>query len=51
MLARAPCHVHIGIRNVRERLEKICGGALSYRPASGRGTVAVITLPKKKRSA
>ena len=38
---------HIGIRNVRERLERICGGTLEIRSAVGEGTTAVICLPKK----
>lgn len=36
---------HIGIRNVRERLHRICGGTLTIHSAVGRGTTAVICLP------
>ena len=38
---------HIGIRNVRERLDRICGGSLSIAPAPERGTLVAILLPKK----
>lgn len=37
---------HIGIRNVRERLEKTCGGSLHIDSASGRGAIVTIVLPK-----
>ena len=40
---------HIGIQNVRERLQKICGGKLDYLPSAGKGTVAVISLPKEAK--
>ena len=36
---------HIGIRNVRERLEKMCGGTLLIESRSGEGTTAVIRIP------
>ncbi|MBR2520901.1 MAG: histidine kinase [Oscillospiraceae bacterium] len=39
---------HVGIRNVRERLRYICGGELVIDSAPGRGTRAVIRLPKEK---
>ncbi len=38
---------HIGIQNVRERLKILCGGTLEYESAPGKGTKAVITIPKK----
>ena len=46
--AVSPDEPHIGIRNVRERLQRICGGTLTIRSAVGQGTTAVICLPKKK---
>ena len=39
---------HIGIRNVRERLQKVCGGTLTIHSTVGEGTKAVICLPKMK---
>lgn len=39
---------HIGIRNVRERLERICGGQLRIDPAVGQGTVVRIHVPKNQ---
>ena len=39
---------HIGIRNVRERLDRICGGSLSISPLPARGTLVTILLPKKE---
>ena len=37
---------HIGIRNVRERLEKLSGGELEIRSERGHGTEAIIRIPK-----
>ena len=42
---------HIGIRNVRERLEKICGGTLTIDSRPGEGTTAVIRIPAEPREA
>ena len=39
---------HIGIRNVRERLDRICGGTLSIDSAPGRGSIVTILLPKER---
>ena len=36
---------HIGIRNVRERLEKQCGGSLNIESRKGEGTVATLFIP------
>ena len=47
----SPDETHIGIRNVRERLQRICGGTLTIRSAVGVGTTAVICVPKKKGQA
>ncbi len=38
---------HIGIRNIRGRLEAICGGTLRVESSIGKGTTATITIPKK----
>ena len=39
---------HIGIENVRLRLEHMTGGTLKITSTLGEGTTAVITIPKKK---
>ena len=39
---------HVGIRNVRERLDRICGGTLSIDSAPGRGSIVTILLPKER---
>ena len=38
---------HLGIRNVRYRLEHMAGGSLTYESAVEQGTAAVIALPKQ----
>lgn len=38
---------HLGIENVRSRLWKMCGAALEISSEKGKGTSAVIRLPKK----
>ena len=40
---------HIGIRNVKERLQKMVGGSLSI-TSSPEGTVAVVTVPAKEET-
>lgn len=42
--------VHIGMENVRERIENMAGGTLKVTSAPGEGCLAVITLPKKEGS-
>ena len=37
---------HIGIRNVRERLQVMCGGSLTVESRPGEGTTALIRIPK-----
>ena len=37
---------HIGLQNVRDRLQLVCGGSLVLRSAPGQGTTATIVLPK-----
>ena len=39
---------HIGIKNVRERVEKISGGELIISSETGKGTRATIVLPQEK---
>lgn len=36
---------HIGVRNVRERVEKMCGGTLTVESAVGEGTTVTIRIP------
>ncbi|MEA5051210.1 MAG: histidine kinase [Oscillospiraceae bacterium] len=38
--------VHVGIANVRERLEQMCGGSLTIDSSPGKGTAAIIFIPK-----
>ena len=42
---------HIGIKNVRDRLEAICGGTLAIHSGPEGGTVVTIRLPKQKKGA
>ena len=42
---------HIGIANVRKRLEQISGGALRIHSELGKGTVVTIEIPKKQVNA
>lgn len=37
---------HIGIKNVRKRLEVLCGGTLDIRSVQGKGTTVCISMPK-----
>lgn len=39
---------HIGIHNIRKRLESMCGGTLQIESAPGKGTVARIRIPKEE---
>ena len=39
---------HIGIANVRERLQRLCGGTLDIESEAGRGTRVVIHIPRGK---
>ena len=38
---------HIGIRNVRERLQAMCGGSLTIESQPGVGTRVLIQIPKE----
>ena len=37
---------HIGLANVRERLELMCGGTLDAAPRPGGGTIVTVTIPR-----
>ena len=39
---------HIGVRNVRERIEKMCGGTLTIESKIGAGTTVTIRIPAKE---
>ena len=39
--------LHLGMENVRRRLDAMCGGTLTVSSALGKGTTAVIRIPKK----
>ena len=41
---------HVGIANVRERVTNLCGGTLEIRSEQGKGTTAILTLPKKQEA-
>ena len=41
---------HIGIRNVRERLEKQCGGTLTLESRQGEGTTVTIFIPAAEQA-
>lgn len=41
--------VHIGIRSVRERLQRMAGGDLEITSTPGVGTTAIVTLPRKEK--
>ena len=43
-----PEHMHIGIKNVTERIQSMCGGSLKVDSVIGRGTVITITIPRKE---
>ena len=40
---------HIGIRNVRERIESMCGGTLKVESTIGEGTTVTVTIPAKEK--
>ena len=40
---------HVGLENSRRRIEALCGGTLDITSEPGRGTTAVIRIPKEER--
>lgn len=46
---RSDGEAHIGLLNVRERLEIMCGGTLEIAPRSSGGTVVTVFVPKEKK--
>jgi two-component system LytT family sensor kinase len=50
MKPKADGRTHIGITNVRDRLKIMCGGDLCITSMEGKGSVAVITVPKEEQS-
>lgn len=38
---------HVGIKNIRKRIEGMCGGTLTIDSVIGKGTTAVIKIPKE----
>ena len=41
---------HIGLQNVRERLERLCGGTMTIDSEIGRGTCVTIRIPRGKEN-
>ena len=39
---------HIGLENIRQRVEMMCKGTLTITPREGGGTVVTVFIPKKK---
>ena len=39
---------HVGIRNVRERIETMCGGTMSVESEPDQGTTVTIRIPGKE---
>jgi len=39
---------HIGLQNVRERLQRLCGGTMAIESRPGRGTRVIIRIPRGK---
>ena len=39
---------HVGITNVRRRMQLMCGGSLMIESAPGAGTHATLRIPKKR---
>jgi len=40
---------HVGLANVRSRLESLCHGILEIDSAPGEGTVAIVHIPKERK--
>ncbi len=43
--ARSQAHSHVGLKNVVDRLEILCGGTLTVEPRAEGGTVATVFIP------
>lgn len=41
--------IHIGINNVKNRVAAMCGGSVEIRESPGKGTIAVIRIPKNPK--
>ena len=41
---------HIGLRNVRERVEQMCGGEMTIESKPGEGTTVTLYFPERKES-
>lgn len=41
---------HIGVENVRKRLATLCGGTLELESTPGKGTCAIVRIPKNERT-
>ena len=41
--------VHIGIENVKKRLEVMCGGSLDIQSEEGKGTQVTVIVPKERK--
>ena len=42
---------HVGLKNVRERIEKMCGGSMTVESQIGAGTTVTILIPEKGKGA
>jgi len=42
---------HIGVANVRGRIESLCGGTLDLKSRPGKGTIATIRIPEEQKDA
>ena len=40
---------HVGLNNVKERLEYMCGGSLHVESHEGKGTLAIVKIPKSRQ--
>lgn len=41
--------MHVGIENVRKRLDAMCGGSLDIQSEEGKGTQVTVTVPKERK--